>query len=184
MKSAERKTSGAKKPVAEMDEPSHLHAFFMNQVKDIYWAEKHLAKALPRLTKAATSPLLQNTLQEHLRATLIRTDRLEEMFDALGKKPIPTKCAAMEGLVKEAIDSILETENGTMVRDCALIVAAQKAEHYEIASYGSLKAIADILGEKEVAELLNISLSEVKVTDSTFTSIAESFVNAEAEVEE
>ena len=175
--------SASKKPATSFsDSGDHtkLQEFFIEELKDIYWAEKHLSKALPKLAKAATSSELKAAFEEHLTVTEEQIARLEQVFTALGKKAVAKKCDAMEGLVKEANSIIEDTEKGTMVRDVALIFAAQKAEHYEIATYGCLKTIANILGLEEVGNLLEATLAEEKTTDVNLTIIAESFVNEAA----
>jgi len=163
-----------------METQSKLSKFFEEEVQDIYWAEKHLIKSLPKMSKAATSTQLANAFEQHHKVTEGQIARLEEIFDALGKKPVGKKCEAMDGLVEEAKSIIEDTESNTLTRDCALIFAAQKIEHYEIAAYGSLKAVASILGYQEVRELLDKTLQEEKETDVTLTKIAESYVNVEA----
>lgn len=162
---------------------SKLQEFFVESLKDIYWAEKHLVKALPKMAKAATSSELVSAFEEHLNVTEEQVARLEEVFLLMGKKAVAKKCDAMEGLVKEANSIIEETEKGTMVRDTALICAAQKVEHYEIATYGCLKTLAHVLGMHNVAEKLQLTLNEEKDTDASLTQVAESFINQAAEAE-
>ncbi len=166
-----------------METQSKLHTLFEDELKDIYWAETHLVKALPKMAKAATSDQLKKAFEKHLEVTNNQVTRLEEVFSILGKKTSSKKCEAMEGLIEEAKSIIEDTDEDTMVRDCGLIFAAQKIEHYEIATYGCLKAVANILGEKEAAELLDKTLQEEKDTDVELTTIAETFVNQEAEKE-
>ena len=159
---------------------SKLNKLFEDSLKDIYWAETHLVKFLPKVAKAATSEQLKQSIEKHIEVTQGQIARLEEVFNAIGKKAGGKKCEAMEGLIEEAKSIIDDTEEDTLVRDCGLIIAAQKVEHYEIASYGSLRSLANILGQKEVAELLEMTLNEEKETDVELTQIAESFVNQEA----
>ncbi len=166
-----------------METQSRLSAFFEDEIKDIYWAERHLLKALPKMVKAATSDELAEAFAAHLRETEGHIIRLEEIFDALGKMPVAIKCHAMEGLLQEAESIIHDTATDTMTRDCALIFASQKVEHYEIATYGSLRSVAKLLGYKEVEELLQLTLNEEKEMDRHLTEIAESFVNEEANKE-
>src|SRR5437868_3171468 len=128
-----------------------LEKFFYDSLKDIYWAEKHLTKALPRLSKAATSEELVTALEEHLEVTEGQIERLEQVFEILGKKAQAKKCEAMEGLTKEAQSIVEETEKGTSTRDVGIIMAAQKVEHYEIATYGGLTQLAKQMGLQEVA---------------------------------
>ncbi len=160
-----------------------LEKFMVDSLKDMYWAEKHLTKALPRLAKAATSEELKQALQDHLTVTEERVARLEQVFELMGKKPQAKKCEAMEGLSKEAETVIEDTEAGTSTRDVAIIIACQKVEHYEIASYGGLTQLANTMGLTEVAELLGQTLQEEKETDELLTSIAENDINLQAEQE-
>lgn len=173
MATAAKKT---KKNVSS-DNHSALLEFFTDELKDIYWAEKHLTKALPKMKKAATSPELANAFGEHLEQTKIHIERLEQVFEILGKKAQAKKCDAMEGLVKEGESIIEDTEKGTATRDVGLIMAAQKVEHYEIATYGGLAQLAKTLGMKEVKDILGTTLSEEKKTDELLTKIAEASVN-------
>jgi len=160
-----------------------LQQLFLDEVKDIYWAEKHLLKALPKLQKAATSPELQQAFEKHTAQTQEQIGRLEQVFELLGSAARAKKCEAMEGLVKEAQSVIEDTEKGTATRDVALILAAQKAEHYEIATYGGLKQLATVLGMDEAAGLFDATLNEEKETDQLLTQIAENNVNYEASEE-
>lgn len=157
--------------------------FFVDQLKDIYWAEKHLTKALPNMQKAATSEELQNAIEEHLAQTEEHVSRLEQVFEQLGKKAQGKKCDGMEGLVKEGESIIEETEDGTMLRDAGIIIAAQKVEHYEISAYGSLVTLAKTMGHDEIAEILAQTLEEEKETDELLTQLAENNINQEAEEE-
>jgi ferritin-like metal-binding protein YciE len=163
---------------------SNLMKLFEDELKDIYWAEKHLVKALPKMKKAATSPELQDAFESHLEQTKTHVERLEEVFDLLGKKAQAKKCDAMDGLVKEGESIIEDTDDDTATRDVGLIIAAQKVEHYEIATYGGLVQLAITIGQHEAAELLDKSLMEEEDTDSLLTDIAESCINIEAEEEE
>jgi ferritin-like metal-binding protein YciE len=163
---------------------SMLDKFFQDELKDIYWAEKHLVKALPKMRKAATSPELQAAFEDHLNVTKEQVGRLEEIFGLLGKKPQAKKCEAMAGLVEEGEGIIEDTEKGTATRDVGLILAAQKVEHYEIATYGGLAQLAATLGYSEIAEILQTTLAEEKETDELLTGIAENNVNYEASEEE
>jgi ferritin-like metal-binding protein YciE len=160
-----------------------LEKFMLDSLKDIYWAEKHLTKALPKFEKAATSEELKTAFQDHLTVTEEQIARLEQIFEIMGKKAQAKKCEAMEGLSKEAETVIQDTEAGTSTRDVALIIAAQKVEHYEIASYGGLAQLATTMGMTEVAELLGQTLQEEKETDELLTSIAENDINHQAEEE-
>ena len=175
--------SPSKKQSKSGDPKSALLNFFVDEVKDIYWAEKHLVKALPKMKKAATSPELQNAFDTHLQQTQEHVTRLEEVFNLLGEKPRAKKCDAMEGLVQEGESVIEDTEAGSATRDVGLIVSAQKVEHYEIAAYGGLAQLAKTLGRDEIKNILGTTLSEEKETDELLTEIAENNVNYQASEE-
>jgi ferritin-like metal-binding protein YciE len=184
-----RAKGGSKK--AEASKKDQLKEFFIEELKDIYWAEKHLVKALPKMKKAATTQELKDAFEDHLNVTEGQVKRLEEVFELMDEKPVAKKCEAMAGLSKEADEIMKDTETGSFTRDVALILAAQKVEHYEIATYGSLAQLAQTLDETDVEELLKETLEEEKEADSTLTGIAESHINEdalqekeEAEVEE
>jgi ferritin-like metal-binding protein YciE len=161
-----------------------LLEFFTEELKDIYWAEKHLTKALPKMVKAATSEDLKNAISDHLEVTQTHVQRLEQVFEILNKKPQAKKCEAMEGLTKEADSIVEDTEEGTATRDVGIILAAQKVEHYEIATYGGLAQLATTLELSEIASILEETLAEEKEADSSLTQIAESSINYEAMQEE
>lgn len=158
-------------------EQSALAELFQDELKDIYWAEKHLVKNLPKLAKGATSAELKAAFEKHLTETEGHVARLEQVFAAIGEKASAKKCQAMDGLVKEAKELLEDTDEGTMTRDAALISAAQKVEHYEMASYGTLKTLAGVLGFQSAVRLLEQTLAEEKKTDELLTQIAESSVN-------
>ena len=160
-----------------------LEKFFLDQLKDIYWAEKALIKALPRMQKKTTTEELQQAFEDHAAVTEEQAKRLEQVFELLGKKAQAKKCEAMDGLIKEAEEIIEETEDGTMTRDVALIMAAQKVEHYEIATYGGLVQLAHTMNKSDIAEILEQTLQEEKDTDQLLTYIAENDINMEAEME-
>ena len=160
-----------------------LQDFFKDELKDIYWAEKHLVKTLPKMAKAATSEELKNAFTDHLQVTQTHVSRLEEVFELLGEKAQAKKCEAMEGITKEGESIIEDTEEGTSTRDVGLILAAQKVEHYEISTYGGLAQLATTLGMDQVAELLQQTLAEEKEADTTLTGIAENDINYEASEE-
>ena len=180
-KSAPRKS--ATPATSAGQDSSMLQEFILDSLKDIYWAEKHLTKALPKLLKAATSEELKQAFQEHTTVTQEQVARLEQVFELLGKKPQAKKCEAMEGLTKEAESIIEETEKGSKTRDVGLIMAAQKVEHYEIATYGSLVQITKTMGMTEIADILAETLAEEKETDQLLTDIAENNINLQAEAE-
>lgn len=168
------KSSGSSSDVAQ-----GLRQLFEDELKDIYWAEKALTKAIPKMIKKATSEELVNALEQHLEVTKGHVERCERAFEILGKPARAKKCEAMEGLTKEAEEIMSSTADG-VVRDAGIISAAQKVEHYEIASYGTLCAFAKTLGENEVAQLLEQTLNEERQADETLTSVAESSINVEA----
>ena len=159
---------------------SKLAEFFHDEIKDIYWAEKKLVQTLPKMAKAATSSALKNAFTDHLEQTKEHVTRLEQVFELLGHKPQAKKCDAMEGITEEGASIIEDTEDGTSTRDVALILAGQKAEHYEIATYGGLAQIARTLGHQDVAKILDMTLQEEKQTDQQLTSLAETRVNQDA----
>lgn len=166
-----------------MEKKSEFQKFFIDEIKDIYWAEKHLVKALPKMQKAATSKELAAAFEKHTQETQTHVETLEKVFEALGEKAVAKKCDAMAGLLEEGQSIIEDTDSDTMIRDAGLILAAQKVEHYEIATYGTLKAFARHLGNDEVTKLLNSTLENEKATDVALTKIAESYVNNEAAAE-
>jgi ferritin-like metal-binding protein YciE len=159
---------------------SRLETFFHDELKDIYWAEKHIVTALPKMKKAANSSELQEAFEEHLGVTKTHVARLEKAFELLGEKAQAKKCEAMEGILKEGESIVEDTEKGTATRDVGLIMAAQKVEHYEIATYGSLIQVAKTLGHEDIASLLRETLSEEKEADESLTEVAESHINYDA----
>lgn len=167
---------------ATKDAATGLRELFENELKDIYWAEKALTKSIPVMIKNATSEDLAEALQDHLRVTEVHVTRLEEVFESVGLKVQGKKCEAMAGLIKEAEEIMSETEKGD-VRDAGIILAGQKVEHYEIATYGTLSAFARILGEDKAAALLHDTLEEEKEADEKLTEIAMSSINVEAMVD-
>jgi ferritin-like metal-binding protein YciE len=163
---------------------SEMEELFTDMLKDIYWAEKALTKALPKMAKASTTEELSQAFEEHQTQTEEHIKRLEQVFELMGQKPQAKKCEAMEGLQKEAEEIIEETEEGSLTRDVGLIIAAQKVEHYEIATYGGLATLAKTYGMTEVADLLAQTLEEEKQTDENLTFIAENNVNFPAGAED
>ena len=155
-----------------------LNELYVDELKDIYNAENQLLKALPKMAKAASSNELRKGFEEHLEQTKGHVQRLEKIFQKLGESPKGKKCKGMEGLVEEGSDVIEEDFEGA-VKDAALIGAAQRVEHYEIAAYGTVCAFAERLGESEHAELLSETLEEEKQTDEKLTKLAEQ-INSEA----
>jgi ferritin-like metal-binding protein YciE len=186
---ANTKTSPAKKKKATSKSSgaaqgnTQLEKLFHDSLKDVYWAEKHLTKALPKMMKAATTEELKTAIEEHIAQTEEHVSRLEQVFEFMGKKPQAKKCEAMEGLVKEGESIVEETEDGSMTRDVGIIMAAQKVEHYEIATYGSLVSLAKTMGMDEAADIMAMTLEEEKQTDEGLTEIAENNINWEAEME-
>ncbi|MDB5197875.1 MAG: hypothetical protein JWP88_2246 [Flaviaesturariibacter sp.] len=162
---------------------SMLQEFFVEELKDIYWAEKHIIKTLPKMKRAATSDKLKAAFEKHLEQTKVQVERLEKVFEKMGEKAKGKKCEAMEGIVKEGEGIIEETEQGTATRDVGLILAAQKVEHYEISTYGGLAQLARTLGRDDVARLLEQTLEEEKKTDLLLTDIAERSVNYQSATE-
>jgi ferritin-like metal-binding protein YciE len=180
--STARKSKSAEAP--SQNENSQLEKFFVDALKDIYWAEKHLTKALPKMQKAATSEELQQAIEDHLNQTKEHVNRLEQVFDQLGEKAQAKKCDGMEGLTKEGDSVVEETDDGTSTRDVGIIVSAQKVEHYEISAYGSLITLAKTMGQDEIAEILSQTLEEEKETDQLLSQIAENSINWQAEEED
>lgn len=177
-------TSKSKKEeTTENVEESALKELFVDELKDIYWAEKHLSKALVKLAKAATSDELRTALETHKTETDNQIARLEQVFELVEEKAVAKKCDAMAGLIEESEGIVEDTEDGTMTRDAGIISAAQKSEHYEIASYGTLRTLANTLGYPEAAKLLDETLAEEKKTDDLLTQLAESLVNVSAKTE-
>src|SRR6188508_3569442 len=176
-------TNGTKDASHKNNKTSLLEKFFIDQLKDIYYAEQHLVKMLPEMQKAATSEELEDAFEEHLKQTERHVKRLEKVFQLVGKKAEGKKCEAIEGLTKEAKSIISETKEGSMTRDAALIIAAQKVEHYEIATYGGLVQLAITMNLHQVADLLDKTLQEEEGADHMLTHIAETRINLMAENE-
>jgi ferritin-like metal-binding protein YciE len=158
---------------------STLEELFLDEIQDLYDAEKQLTKALPKLAKAAASDELRQAFADHLNQTRGHVERLEQVFESLGEKAKGKKCEAMAGLVKEGSEIASNTE-ATAVRDAGLIAGAQKVEHYEIAGYGSARTHAQLLGHDRIAALLERTLGEEKDADAKLNALAESTVNEEA----
>jgi len=153
---------------------------FKEQVKDIYWAEKHLLKALPKMKDASSTPTLREAISDHIKETENQIERLEKVFEALGMEKKGKKCEAMDGLLEEADEILDEFKNGKYIKDAAIIMAAQKIEHYEIATYGTLCNMAKIMGNDKVFKLLEETLKEEKHADELLSKIAVNEVNKEA----
>ncbi len=174
----EKKTTVRKTP-AKKDAAKELKDLFEDGLKDIYWAEKALVKALPKMQKNATDDKLKNAIAKHLKETQGHVSRLEECFKSMGKKAQAKKCDAMQGLLDEADSILKETEPGT-VRDAGIIAASQKVEHYEIATYGTLAAFAKVLKEKVSLKNLLATLEEEKQCDKSLTKLADTNLNSKA----
>ncbi|AEV99522.1 rubrerythrin family protein [Niastella koreensis] len=159
---------------------SVLQDFFTTCLQELYWSETHLINMLDTMSKAATNPQLQEAFLLHKEETISHKERLEQVFSTIGIEPQAELCMGLQGLIDEGWQVIDETEQGTSQRDVALIIAAQKVEHYEIATYGSLITLAKTMGRKDVAALLIPTLQEEKATDVTLTNIAENGINEEA----
>ncbi|HEX8607308.1 MAG TPA: ferritin-like domain-containing protein [Pedobacter sp.] len=177
------KTTKAAPETTEIAEESALNELFIDELKDIYWAEKALTKALPKMAKNATNEDLIAALENHLEETEGQIEKLEQVFESIGKKPQGKKCEAMAGLVKEGEEIMKESDKGAM-RDAGIISAGQKVEHYEIATYGTLRTFAKTLGLTEAAGLLEEILEEEKAADLKLTEVAEATINIQAAQEE
>jgi ferritin-like metal-binding protein YciE len=162
-------------------EQSGLKELYIDELRDLYDAENQLVKALPKMAKAATSEELRSGFEEHLEQTKEHVQRLEQIFSELGEKATGKKCKGMQGLVSEGKEMMEEDFEGELM-DAALISAAQRVEHYEIAAYGTVRTYARILGEEDAMKLLEETLEEEKETDEKLTEIAET-INFEAESE-
>lgn len=160
-----------------------LEDIFEATLKDIYWAEKHLTKALAKLSKAAYNEELRDAFDAHLEETEMQITKVEKCFELLGKKPVAKKCEAMEGLIKEGEQQIEEYEEGH-ARDAALIGAAQKVEHYEISAYGTLRTMANVLGMTQCAEILEEIKDEEAETDVKLTELADKINQLACEIDE
>ncbi|MHB1167770.1 MAG: YciE/YciF ferroxidase family protein [Longimicrobiales bacterium] len=158
-----------------------MQKLYLEELRDIYDAEKQLEKALPKMAKGVSHDKLRTAFEEHLETTKEQVRRLETIFDNLGESPTGKKCKGMQGLIEEG-EEIMKEEGDPDVKDAAIISAAQRVEHYEIAAYGSLRTYADELGLKDHAELLQRSLDEEGNTDKRLTQMAESRINKDATV--
>ncbi len=160
-------------------ESATLRELYIEQLKDLYSAENQITKALPKMAKKASSGDLKMAFEEHLRQTEGQINRLDEIFDMLQKSPRGKKCMGMEGLIEEGKE-VMNDGAEPEVLDAALIAAAQKVEHYEIAAYGTVRAYARLLGEKEAERLLSQTLDEESQTDEKLTMLAEQGINVDA----
>ncbi|MFL9832629.1 YciE/YciF ferroxidase family protein [Chryseobacterium terrae] len=178
-KTTKTPTRSTSKTPAKKDAAKGLSDLFEDSLKDIYWAEKALSKALPKMEKNATDPKLKKAIADHLEETKEHVKRLEDCFKALKKKAQAKKCDAMQGLLDEGKSILEETKPGA-VRDAGIIAASQKVEHYEIATYGTLAAYAKILKEKDCLKLLLSTLDEEKNCNNLLTKIADTNLNSKA----
>ena len=156
-----------------------LKDLYVDELKDLYNAENQLVKALPKMAKKASAPELKRAFQSHLEQTKVHVDRLEKIFKGLGEKASGKTCKAMKGLVEEGKE-IIEEDGDDSVLDAALIGAAQRVEHYEIAGYGVVRTFASLLGDDNAASILQRTLNEEAETDKKLTGLAESIINFEA----
>ena len=176
---SQNNTKSSKMSNTEGMQSSQLMKLFEDELKDIYWAEKALTKAIPKMIKNATSTDLINALDNHLSETQNQVTRLEKVFNSIDKKAVAKKCEAMDGLIKEGQEIIDECEEGAM-RDVGIISAGQKIEHYEISSYGTIRQFAETLNLTEAVDLLEQTLNEEKAADEKLTEVAVSVVNVKA----
>ncbi|MFN5641077.1 MAG: ferritin-like domain-containing protein [Sphingobacteriales bacterium] len=178
--------SSSKVPVIQKQTEMHsmMEKFFWDQLRDLYYVEKNQIKALGRMAKKATTEELKDIFIEHHETTQEQLNRLDEVFEIIGKRAQTRRCPAFDGLVNEMDENIRETEDDSLTRDVGLIISAQKIEHYEIAGYGSLTTLARTYGMIEVADILQESLDEEKDNDLQLTYIAENSINYEAGMEE
>ncbi|MBK9504334.1 MAG: ferritin-like domain-containing protein [Chitinophagales bacterium] len=158
---------------------SQLMKLFEDGLKDIYWAEKALIKNISKMSKNATSIKLSEALDNHLEETYQHVERLDEVFQVIDKKAVGKKCVAMEGLIDECVEIMESCEKGSM-RDAGIIAGAQKIEHYEIATYGTLRQFAETLGLKKAVALLSSTLEDEKSADETLSEVATSAINIDA----
>lgn len=156
-----------------------LQTLYISELRDLYSAETQLVKAMPKMAKGASSPELKDAFEQHLEQTKGHVERLEQLFEQLGESPKGKTCQAMKGLIEEGSE-ILKEEGEESVLDAGIIVAAQKVEHYEIASYGSVRTFANLLGKHEEAKVLQSTLDEEAETNQILNQLAESIVNPEA----
>ena len=159
-----------------------LQKLYVSELRDLYNAENQLLKALPKMAKGASSDDLKDALEHHLKQTEGQVERLEEIFEELDESPKGKTCHAMKGLIEEGSE-ILEEDGEESVLDAGIIVAAQKVEHYEMASYGSVRAFAELLGQKKAAKLLQETLDEESEANELLNKLAEGIVNPEALME-
>ncbi|MFC4687874.1 ferritin-like domain-containing protein [Epilithonimonas pallida] len=163
---------------------SPLHKLFVDALKDIYYAENAIVDALEKMEAAATTEELKDAFEDHQLQTKKHISRLEKVFKLIGEQAEKKECKAIVGIIKEGEEIIKSTEEGSMTRDVGLIIAAQKVEHYEIATYGGLVQLAITMGHEKAADLLDRTLQEEEDADLLLTDIAESSININAEQED
>ena len=180
------KKGTADKATTKKDEMknSPLHKFFVSALKDIYYAENAILEALEKMQDAATSEDLKDAFEDHHLQTQKHVKRLEKVFKLIDETPEKKECKAIKGIIEEGEETIKSTEEGSATRDVGLIIAAQKVEHYEIATYGGLAQLAITMGHDKAADLLERTLQEEEDTDLLLTDIAESSININAEQED
>ncbi|MFC3160427.1 Ferritin-like metal-binding protein YciE [Chryseobacterium arachidis] len=183
---ASKKTTSVDNATVNEDEmkSSPLHKFFVSALKDIYFAENAIIDALEKMQEAATTEELKEAFEDHQLQTKKHVSRLEKVFKLIDEKPEQKECKAIKGIIEEGEEIIKSTEEGSMTRDAALIIAAQKVEHYEIATYGGLAQLAITMGHDKAADLLEKTLQEEEDTDYDLTEIAETYINFDAEQED
>lgn len=158
---------------------NNLEDAFVHELGDVYNAEKQIVRALPKMVKAASDPKLKSSLEKHRDETEQQVQRIEQVFDALGRRARGPKCEGMKGILEEGSD-VLNEDAAPEVLDAMIIASCQKVEHYEIATYGTLCTYADLLGLRDAKKLLGQTLEEEKKTDQTLTELAETLINLEA----
>lgn len=162
-----------------MEQLNTLHDLFESELKDAYSGEQQMIESLPKMMEAASSPELKKDFQKHLEQTKNQAARLEEIFEMLDMEPEAEKCKGMAGIIADG-EKMIKAKGENHVKDAALIAAAQKAEHYEIATYGTLREFAKILGEDDVVQIINETLKEESETDKLLTSVATKGANVES----
>ncbi|MCQ9634264.1 ferritin-like domain-containing protein [Chryseobacterium sp. WG14] len=181
---ADKKMKADNASVKDSMKNSSLHQFFVSALKDIYFAENAIIEALEKMQEAATTEELKDAFEDHQLQTKKHVSRLEKVFKLIDEEPEKKECEAIKGIIKEGEETIKSTKEGSMTRDAALIIAAQKVEHYEIATYGGLAQLAITMGHDKAADLLEKTLQEEEDTDYNLTEIAETFINLDAEQED
>jgi len=181
-----KKTASVDNAMVDKNEMNNspLHKFFVSALKDIYYAENAIIEALGKMQEAATTEELKEAFEDHQLQTQKHVSRLEKVFKLINETPEKKECKAIKGIIEEGEEIIKSTEDGSMTRDAALIIAAQKVEHYEIATYGGLAQLAITMGHDKAADLLEKTLQEEEDTDYDLTEIAETYINFDAEQED